>query len=703
MKSLKIGVSRTTMWRHAKQNVAEYDELGMENPDDEHAQAVLSSSHINTLTEKDGAVNTTTGLFVTPMSRAVYVEYESHNEMSFDDSNRESDVEYFASDIGWRWLNSESESESEEELLLDADDNLKQELAKWSVDNGITQTATGFLLSILQKYHPSLPKDPRTLLKAPCKQPVKDIKGGEYCHIGLSHGLLHLLSFSPVSGDSLEIQINVDGLPLFKSSSMSLWPILCSVKNVTNREPFVIGVFCGKEKPGSAAEFLSDFVSETCELMKTGFCFGSKQFTVNIHSFVCDAPARAFMKGVKLHCGYSSCDKCTVHGEYAGRVIFTAVDAPLRTDVAFDQMLDEDHHVEPCPLNPLPVGFVSKFALDYMHMACLGVMRRLLIYWKGPVGPLHVRLNRQTICELSRRLILLASYIPTEFARKPRTLDDLLRWKATEFREFLLYLGPVVLNGVLPERLYNHYMILFVALRILASPNFAAKYNDYANNLLVNFVKDTQLLYGKEAMVYNVHCLIHLAADAKQFGSLDEFSAFPFENKLGQLKRLIRKPAHPLQQLLKRLQEEQHFQADQTHVDTQTLKLSCEHNSGPLLPTFKHVIQYRRVQTNQWILSLGEANSCVMVRGGVPALVQNIVKVDNKINLLCANFETVYDAFTDPLPSSKLTICKVKGEPSCLFAVPLTDVICKCVRLPVLDDCFSWVIMPLVHFGKTKA
>lgn len=79
MKSLKIGVSRTTMWRHAKQNVAEYDELGMENPDDEHAQAVLSSSHINTFTEKDGAVSTTTGLFVTPMSRAVYVEHESHN------------------------------------------------------------------------------------------------------------------------------------------------------------------------------------------------------------------------------------------------------------------------------------------------------------------------------------------------------------------------------------------------------------------------------------------------------------------------------------------------------------------------------------------------------------------------------------------------------------------------------------------------
>ena len=34
---------------------------------------------------------------------------------------------------------------------------------------------------------------------------------------------------------------------------------------------------------------------------------------------------------------------------------------------------------------------------------------------------------------------------PREFARGPRTTADLLRYKATEFRQFLLYTGPVVL------------------------------------------------------------------------------------------------------------------------------------------------------------------------------------------------------------------------------------------------------------------
>jgi len=39
--------------------------------------------------------------------------------------------------------------------------------------------------------------------------------------------------------------------------------------------------------------------------------------------------------------------------------------------------------------------------------------------------------------------------MPCEFARKPRTLDEMCRWKATEFRTFLLYIGTFVIKSVL--------------------------------------------------------------------------------------------------------------------------------------------------------------------------------------------------------------------------------------------------------------
>lgn len=61
-------------------------------------------------------------------------------------------------------------------------------------------------------------------------------------------------------------------------------------------------------------------------------------------------------------------------------------------------------------------------------------------------------------------------------------------------------------------------------------------------------------LYGKDNTIYTVHNLIHLSDDAKQFGPLDSFSTFPFENYLHSLKRLLRK-YEPLPQLHRRLIE----------------------------------------------------------------------------------------------------------------------------------------------------
>ena len=271
---------------------------------------------------------------------------------------------------------------------------------------------------MLKPHFKSLPLDARTLLKTPKSCEVKKlVGGGEYCHLGLVNGLEKLFKnrHAPESG-CVELQFNVDGVPLFKSSNACLWPILCMVKQPNCGEPFVVGIYKGNEKPANASEFLSEFVAETADLIRDGLIVAGKLCTVKIHSFVCDAPARAFMKGITCHSGYSSCEKCIDHGEYVGKVIFPNINAPLRTDVAFDGMADEDHHLGACPLKPLSVGCVTQFGLDYMHLLCLGVVRRLLLYWKGPVGALRVRLGSRLVSELSQKLLSLSCYVPCEFA-----------------------------------------------------------------------------------------------------------------------------------------------------------------------------------------------------------------------------------------------------------------------------------------------
>ncbi len=88
---------------------------------------------------------------------------------------------------------------------------------------------------------------------------------------------------------------------------------------------------------------------------------------------------------------------------------------------------------------------IEKFPADYMHQCCLGVMRKLILFWlRGPKG---IRLSSSQIKQVSDRLVALRPCIPNVFARKPRCLGDIDRWKGTELRQFALYTGKNNVEG----------------------------------------------------------------------------------------------------------------------------------------------------------------------------------------------------------------------------------------------------------------
>ena len=82
-------------------------------------------------------------------------------------------------------------------------------------------------------------------------------------------------------------------------------------------------------------------------------------------------------------------------------------------------------------------------------------------------GPFQCRLGSRDIGEISNQMVALKDFIPCEFARKPRSMKDIDRWKATEFKQLLLYTGPVVLSQILHPNLYKHFLLLFVGIHIL--------------------------------------------------------------------------------------------------------------------------------------------------------------------------------------------------------------------------------------------
>ena len=85
------------------------------------------------------------------------------------------------------------------------------------------------------------------------------------------------------------------------------------------------------------------------------------------------------------------------------------------------------------------------------------------------------------ISEISNGLLSFSGKMPREFARQPRSIFDVERWKATEFRQFLLYTGPVVLRKVSTRDMYEHFLSFSVAISILLSPGRKNELNIYVS------------------------------------------------------------------------------------------------------------------------------------------------------------------------------------------------------------------------------
>lgn len=167
---------------------------------------------------------------------------------------------------------------------------------------------------------------------------------------------------------------------------------------------------------------------------------------MKLKCFICDTPARAFLKCTVGHKGKNSCERCKVMGKSVERrTVFRNTEATERLDASFRSMHQASHHHKPSPLlNVLPfVDMIFTFVLDFMHLCCNGIMKKLLDFWMN--GFLSVN-NRK---ELGRRMEYLKSQVPFEFQRKTRTTATFAKWKATEFRFFLLYCGFLIIYFLL--------------------------------------------------------------------------------------------------------------------------------------------------------------------------------------------------------------------------------------------------------------
>lgn len=165
-----------------------------------------------------------------------YAEDTQESEDDLDSTSDSSFDEFENDAFDWsvydkEEMNSESiEEENEFEAVV------KQSLIQWVVDCNIPRIHVS---NLLKRLHCDanltfLPLDSRTLLSTKRgKIQLMDMPPGKFQHFDVAAALLKVLEAMVAAGKEipnvLYILVNIDGIPLSKSSSSDFWPILFKV------------------------------------------------------------------------------------------------------------------------------------------------------------------------------------------------------------------------------------------------------------------------------------------------------------------------------------------------------------------------------------------------------------------------------------------------------------------------------------------
>jgi hypothetical protein len=599
--------------------------------------------------------------------------------------DNQSDTESLISSISSDWSS----------IIEDFD--IQESLREWACTYNISHSSLQALLLILKNVDSSLPMDPRTLLKTPQNLTLIPVFPGYYFHFGLIDGIKFVLQSSGSCGHAFDLQLNVDGVPLFQSTTKGFWVILGRIVQIEN-SVFVIGIYYGANKPESAEIFLNKTIQEIKILEEGLLHVGSSDITISLTSVCCDTPARCFVKCIKSYTGHYGCDRCVQKGHYAGRLVFLESDANVRTDDSFRDRNQPEHHHAFSPFEYTHVDMVLSFPNDYMHSVCKGVGVKLLSAFKS--GAIPNRLSSSQLSQLDAELLKVCEQIPVEFSRKPRSLTVLKMWKATEVRLFIVYLGPAILPSIFSnsqQNLLKAFMCFFAATFLMGHPVLCKTWAPTIRNWVSTFIEQCKYLYGDEFVTYNVHSLVHLANDCSRLGCFDEFSCFPFENFLRFVKKTVRSSVLPLNQTVKRIYESDVCLGQMGNLPEETFKFIHQRTHGVIPSNFTMdddaVLFYDGIKLGAFSLIANGKDGFFSVENEIYKL-SNAILVEDKKLLVCQKFFAKEDFFTYPIPSSQLGIYSLKDLRKKLFVIPVETVTCKMFIIWTHGKCYA---SPILH------
>ena len=332
-----------------------------------------------------------------------------------------------------------------------------------------------------------------------------------------------------IQTSEIYLNMNIDGVALFKSRNFSVWPVWIEFFNLPEKirgkfeNHALLGIWKGKSKPNWAFFLKKVAIELEFFLNSTVFIAGLGLTAFKFLFLVCDMPAMASLCMVQQFNGYYGCPYCYIHGSHQFNRMIYSVDEEIteraNSDYEQNAALKRFGVKDNSPLSkffPIPWNV----PVDPMHQVFLGAAKVL-------TAALISKIKSKLVFDRS----LLKIMVPYDSLHKPKSVTELSFWKAGDYKLFFLHTGPLLfLDGYCTnKRLVESFMRLSVAVRLLSEKNLDDNVIYYAEKQLKEFFNQFTSVFGRESQSFNFHALRHLATQVKKFGPLWLYSAFSYE------------------------------------------------------------------------------------------------------------------------------------------------------------------------------
>lgn len=183
--------------------------------------------------------------------------------------------------------------------------------------------------------------------------------------------------------------------------------------------------------------------------------------------------------------------------------------------------------------------FFLDVAVDYLHTACLGVIKKC-VELTFKVGENRSRITNRPLSSPAQFNLLIRNIkVVQEFNRRVRDLDFAV-YKGQEYRNLVLFFFPLILDCIevgAKERHVWLYLSYMIKSCVIPSEEIQPVPLNVIAECAQKFYETYESLFGPKNCTYNTHVLSSHLLEMRHHGPLTLTSAYPFESFYGEMRQ----------------------------------------------------------------------------------------------------------------------------------------------------------------------